>query len=155
MDVPYVILVVLHITSAALAFGATIGGTGAIRRAMPLGHAAMLSAAREDSRRGGFATVGALLTLAFGLALIFYRGGFKVVTPNYHAALGFMVIELGVIFVMLKPAGQKLVAYLEANKTPDTGVVSGHIKKIAMWSGITHLLWLIMLYLMFARMGTS
>lgn len=146
------ILLVVHISSAATLLGVPLGIPGSIRRAKEGGPAALRHAAADADRRGRIAGITSLLTLVTGIALIFNAGGFASITKNFHAALGLMVLALVVSFTVMKPATGKLVAAVQ--KEPiDEAAVEAARKKLAMGSGILQTLWLVLLVLMFYRFG--
>lgn len=147
-DPVYVLLVVLHISFAAVAFGAPLGSPGSVRRARAISRDALLHAANEAMRRGQMAGISGIGILLTGLGLIFYRGGFAIVPHNFHAALGIglFLVVFGVAFQ--RPTGARLIE--AATKGDDAGITKGQ-KLLGMGAGITQLMWLVTLVLMFVR----
>ena len=135
---------------AAIIFGVSLGIPGSYRRALTQGHAAFRATARESSRRGNLAAISAFATLISGVALIFYRGGFGKVTPNFHIALTVMVVALAISAILLGPAVKRVSTLAEA-ETLDRPAIDQGIKRVAMFMGILDLLWTVMLTLMFVR----
>ena len=77
-------------------------------------------------------------TFVFALATFLLGGGFKVYPPTYHASLGLMVLLLGVHLGLVAPAWRALAAGRD-----------GAIGRLGMGTGIAHLLWVVLLLLMF------
>lgn len=146
------ILLVFHIASAATLFGVPLGLAGSIRRAKTGGPGALRHAAADAERRGQIAGMSSLLTLVTGIALIFNAGGFAATTKNFHAALGLMLLALGISVTVMRPATAKLVEAV--GKDPiDDATVEACRKKLAMGSGILQAMWVVLLVLMFYRFG--
>ena len=80
----------------------------------------------------------AVLTLAFGLGAFFVGGGFSVYGMPYHTSLLLILVLVGVQFGLVRPGGNALRA----------GDAGGQ-KRVAMGTGVGHLLWLVILVLMF------
>lgn len=149
-DPTNLILMVIHIAFAAVTFAVTLTMSGAIRRASGQNGDVKTAIANLASRANGIAGIFGALTFASGLALVFYRGGFKVVSPTIHVA---MTLVLGMIafgWLFMTPTAKKLVA---AAKASDEGGWLAAKKRWAMGDGILQLLWLVTLVLMFIKRG--
>lgn len=146
MDVLKVILLILHVALAATAFGVSLGPSGSLKRARVVGKGALEAAAEDFRRRDGFAAIAGLFVLASGLGLVFANGGFKGVGPQYHAALGLMLIVILFGYLFMRPTAKGLVA---SAKTGDDPATDKGIRRAAMGAGIMQLLWLVILVLMF------
>jgi len=146
MDTLKPILLILHVAVAAMAFGVSLAPSASLKRAKALGWDAFRAAAADFKRRDGMAAIAGFLVLVTGLGLIFTYGGFKGLPPEYHAALGIVLIMnlLGAFFT--RPTAIKLID--AAERQDEGGVVSG-IKRAAMGAGIMQLLWTVTLVLMF------
>jgi hypothetical protein len=144
------VLMVLHIAFAGTAFAVGLTSTGSLRRAEGKGGAVMAEVAAIANRMGRIASIFGLLTLASGLALIFYRGGFKVISPTIHGAILLVLAMVTIGFVMQRPTGKALAAAAAAN---DLGAWQKARKKWAMGEGIMQLLWVVTLVLMFVKRG--
>jgi hypothetical protein len=150
MEYLKILVVVLHVASAAMLFGAPLGLVRMARSALKSGEVPFKLAAVEAGRRGKMAGMGSMATLLTGLILIFLGGGFGVVTKNFHVALLLMLVAFGFSFGWMRPNGAKLVQASE--KTPIDQAAAEHaLKKLGMGSGILHTLWLVILTLMFYR----
>jgi hypothetical protein len=141
------IVLVLHISAAALLLGAPTGLTRNLKASLDAGKAAFGQAAQDAARRGKVAGGSAVLTLLTGLALIFIAGGFGRVPFNFHIALLVMLVAFAVVGALVRPSITKIVA-LSNMETLDKDAALQLIKKQAMGTGIVHLLWLVNLVLM-------
>ena len=146
MDIARVILIVLHVAFAAVAFAVPLGMPGSLKRARAHGPEAFLAAAQDARRRDMLAGITWLLTLITGVAPIFVNGGFKAMPPHYPAANGLVILVVAFGFLFIRPAVAGVVKAAEAHD--DTRATS-LIKRIAMGSGIVQLVWLVTLVLMF------
>jgi len=141
------ILLIIHVAVAAIAFGVSLAPSGTLKRARALGWDAFKAAATDFKRRDGMAAIAGFLILITGLGLILMTpGGFRGITPEYHAALGIVLIMNVIEGFVTRPTASKLVAAAEARD--DAGVTAG-IKRAAMGAGILQLLWTVTLVLMF------
>lgn len=150
MDVVYKILLILHISCAALLFGGGIGIVRNLKSAFNAGKAAFTVATLDAIKRGKIMGAASLGTLATGLGLIFAVGGFKAIPVTIHIALTLMLVAVGVNSVLIRPNTMKLVKFGEAD-VPDSVAVHASIKKLAMGTGILHLIWITILILMVAK----
>lgn len=150
MDPLRITVLILHISSAALLLGVPLGIVRNLKANLELGKDAFRVATVDASRRGQLTGISALLTLATGLALIFMSGGFGAVPLNFHMALTAMLVALVVAAVLIRPATTKL-AQIAVKETLDRQGALALTKRLAMGTGILHLLWLIMLTLMLVR----
>ena len=143
-----IILVVFHISFAALIFGASLGLVGSCRRSLAHGKGAFRHAAAEAARRAKITGISGIMTFVTGLGLIFMVGGFGAITPNYHIAMTVMIGAIAVNLLMVKPAVKGVVVLSQAEAF-DADAAGGAVKKIAMPLGILHLLWFSILALMY------
>jgi putative copper export protein len=131
----------LHILAAAVWLGATLWVAGDVRRT--------LAAGRGDAGALGARVSPALsLDLAAGI-LVLVTGLLVLLVQRVHPRTGIMVgfaltlIRLGVVAAGLRPAWRAIAKRLQAGETvPPT---DAPVKKMAMFSGIAHTLWLIAL----------
>ena len=151
MFVLRIVLLVVHIASAAMIFAAPMGTTGSLRRALSSGNDEVLrSAAKDAALRGRLGGMGALSTLVTGLILIFVMGGFGAVRPQIHAALALMLAAIAFHVTFLRPALLRFGAAVSTSP-PDRAVCENVIKRLAMGTGIGHLMWVVILVLMLHR----
>ncbi len=144
-------LLMVHITAAAFLLGGSAGLARPLRRNLKLGHEAFHVAAEDAVRRLKMLTVSSLTTLLTGVALIFVSyQGFGPAPKNFHAALGLMLVALAVNWGLLRPALGTTLKLAKA-ETLDADKARAAMKKVSMGQGVVHLLWLILLLLMFVR----
>ena len=148
MTLTYV-LVVLHIVTASAWFGLGLRLAGKARTVLSLqGPAA--AALAEDTRStvkwmNGFI----VLTLIFAYANFFYGGGFTGYPPQYHASLTLMLVLVGVQFLLIRPGWNSLADVVAEGADAASEAADGARKKVAIGTGIGHLLWLVLLILMY------
>lgn len=130
------IAVLLHIVTAAAWFGLGLSLSAQARAA----------AADAGTRTVTLMGVFSVLTLVFGLLALLFGRGFAGYGPQFHTSLLLIVVLVGVQYGLIRPAWNKLAA----------GDASAR-GRLAMSTGIGHLVWLVILVLMlweqyFARM---
>jgi len=133
--------ILLHIATAAAWFGAGMRLTGQTKLISKMeGPGATLVA--EDIQHA-LRVMGILLilTLVFGMGALI-AGGIK--GPQYHTAALLIVILIALHYFMLQPAGKGLVS-----ATGTSSDMDGLRKRLAMGLGIGHLVWIVILVLMF------
>jgi hypothetical protein len=148
-DPTNLILMVIHIAAAAVTFAVTLTMGGAIRRASGQSADVKAAIAALASRANGIAAIFGLLTFISGFGLIFYRGGFAVISPTIHVS---MTLVLGMIVfgaLFMNPTAKRLVA---AANGDDSAWLAAK-KRWAMGDGILQLTWLVVLVLMFIKRG--
>jgi hypothetical protein len=145
-DPVLLILLVLHIAVAATAFAVTLVMGGGLRRATAQGRDVKLALAALTQRAGNIAGLFGMLTFVTGLVLIFYRGGFKVVSPAIHAGMGIVIIMILLGAFYLKPISARILASVD-----DASGWSAALKRFNIGHGIMQTLWLITLVLMFVK----
>ncbi len=131
------LFIVLHIAFAAAYFGlglplarwarSVAGYTGEARTAL-------VAQGSRTVRLMGI-MLGAAAVCALGAFLT--GGGFANYGPAYHAALGLMLVLLGVQFALVAPAWRSLAAGRDA------------APRVAMTAGLGQFLWVVLLLLMF------
>ncbi len=145
------IVVIVHISLAALVLGVPLGLGRMLRRALESKHdQAIRLAAYEAERRGKLAQTAGLLTLLSGILLILMSGGFGEVSTNFHVAMGLMIIAVGIGFSLMGPTGAAIVRAVEASP-PRVEDIKPLLAKLGMGSGVLQLLWLLILVLMLYR----
>ena len=147
-----VVLRVLHITCAALWFGAPLGVVKLLRNGLAGGPETFRMSAASGAKRGAMAGIAGILTLATGLTIVLHMGGFGIVAPQIHAAILVAVVIIGVSIGVLKPMGAKLSAIAEKG-LDDEGRAQAEaiLKKMGPISHGIHGLWLLLLVLMYWR----
>ena len=130
-----VVLVIAHILFAAVWFGSSL--------ALPtLSRAATAGSGEAVAVAGGrivqFMTGAVGLWYLFALAAFFVGGGFSAYTPPYHASLTLGLALVLIQLLVIRPSWAKVAAGDESGR-----------KRLAMWLGVGHLLWFVILVLMF------
>jgi hypothetical protein len=145
-----VLVLVVHVSTAALLLGAPLGLVRSARTALGRSSDAFKLATQDAAFKAKLAGMGSMLTLLSGLGLIFLGGGFAIVPKNFHAALALMLVAFGVSLTVMRPNTLRLVD--ASLKEPiDEPAARAALRKLGMGSGILHALWLTMLTLMFVR----
>jgi hypothetical protein len=136
-----------HIALAAALFGAPLGMVRNLKTSLAAGPQAFKAAAADAATRGKIAGVSSVLVLLSGVGLIFIKGGFAEISKSYHVSLTLMLVLVAVGVVLLRPTVGKIGA-LAAAADLDAAAAGKLIKRLAMGTGIIHLLWAILLFLM-------
>lgn len=132
------IFVILHVITAAGWFGLALAIGGIARKAAAGGGAGLVD---EGAKTIKLMNIFVVLTLVFGLLAFFMGGGFGVYGPQYHTSLLLIMILVGIQFMMIRPAWATMAG-------GGTEAASAR-KKMGMAIGIGHLIWLVVLVLMF------
>lgn len=144
------VVLVLHITSAAIIFGVTLGAAGGLRAGLAAGDRAFVAVAAGAARRGSLAKIGALITLVTGVLLIFMGGGFGAVTPNFHIALTLMLAAIGLSTFFTAPNMKRLVQLSHVSPL-DQATAEPLIGRVGLGVSLSHALWVVILVLMLYR----
>lgn len=132
------LLVLLHVIAAAGWFGLALAVGGMARRAAAGGGPPVLE---EGSKTIKLMNVFIVAAFVLGLVAFFLGGGFSAYGPQYHTSLSLVAILIAVQFFLIRPAWSGLASGGPAAQAAR--------KRISMGTGIGHLLWLIVLVLMF------
>ncbi len=140
---------ILHIAFAAMWFGGGIRLAGQVRKAASAAgsNAALLVDDIDRTRKLILWSVGG--TIAFSLLAFFIYGGFGGYGPRYHASLGLIVVMALVELMLIQPAWKSIRAARLEDADAD---VSSKTSRVAMFVGINHLLWVVVLGLMVWRL---
>ena len=139
MSLLFQILVLLHVITAAAWFGLALRLPAQARLAASGEQAVANDGARAVQLMGIFL----LLTFVFAMAVLFLGGGYAG-QIQYHIASGLIVLMLVLQFVFIGPAWSRMQSAVSAGEDA-TGMVSS----VAMFTGIGHLFWLVLIVLMF------
>ena len=143
MALLHVLLLVLHVVTAAAWFGMALRLSAQARSVGRLSgeaHAAMAEDGMQAVRLMG---VLLLLTFVFSMGLLALGGGYPG-QWQYHAASALIVVLLVLHYVLIRPGWASLA---EAAASEATG--ESQRKRIAMSVGMGHLIWLVLVVLMF------
>ncbi|MEZ4471233.1 MAG: hypothetical protein R3F60_10610 [bacterium] len=151
MSTTYIALVILHIVAGATWFGGPLSLAGGLKRALAGDGAGFRIATTGAVRQATVAAIGALLTLATGLGLVFaVYGGFKGLPVRFHMALGLVIVGAALAWGAVRPTCTRLAAAAAGpGFAPES--VRPAVKRLSMFIGIGHTLWLAALVLMYAR----
>jgi len=146
------VFVVLHIVTAAAFFGI---GLSQARQARAFAASRLDLLGEQGARSAMLMTVFAVLTVAFAFAAFYignthaYQAGgaerpFSFYGSEYHWSL-MLLLGLIAVHVLLVQRGWAQLR----NAVATGGLLDGPRKRIAAGSGVSHLLWLVILVLMF------
>lgn len=147
------ILVILHIITAAAWFGLGLRLAGQAREVLASNGEAQIALAEDGQRSVWLMNVFILLTLVFSVGAFIAGGHFDAYGPVYHSAITLIVLLTLDQLVVIHPAWKTLVA--QATDEDNTEAAEGAKTKVAIGTGVGHLLWLILLGLMFTDQLTS
>lgn len=139
------IFVVLHITTAAAWFGLGLIIARHGKAALSADAPARPTVLSLGSRIVRLMTIMIVLTLVFSWGSFFAGGAFPAYGPQYHISFTLIVVLVAVHFFLIRAPWNRLTAAL----TDSAGGAGTHAKRISMGVGIGHLLWLVILVLMF------
>ncbi len=140
--------VILHIITAAAWFGLGLRLSAQARLALGIETSAALTITAYTRRTVRLMEVFVVLTFVFALIAFFLGGGFARYGMQYHTSLLLMLILVAVQFAMIRPAWGRIEAAM-SRPEPAANEGSSYVGHIAMGMGIAHLLWLVILVLMF------
>ena len=144
-------LVILHIVAAATWFGGPLSLASGLKRALGGDRRTFELATAGAVRQATVAAIGAAVTMLTGLGLIFtVYGGFKGLPTRFHMALGLVIIGAALAFGAVRPTCTRLAA-AAASPAFTADSVRSAVKRLSMFIGIGHTLWLAALVLMYLR----
>ena len=132
------ILVLLHVIAAAGWFGLALI-LGAVSRKAEDGDGAGLRDVGSKVER--LMTIFIVLTFIFGFGALFAGGGFAVYGPLYHTSLLLIFILVLVQFFVIRRGWASIASA--------SGGSGSHRTKVSMGIGVGHLIWLVVLVMMF------
>jgi hypothetical protein len=142
------ILVILHIITAAAWFGLGLRLAGQARTVLDLDGAAQATLAEDGQQSVRLMNIFMLLTLVFSLGAFVAGGHFAAYGPAYHSAVTLIVLlTLDQLFV-IRSGWSTLLAYATGDDTSVDAAQSAKTK-VAIGTGVGHLIWLVLLGLMF------
>ncbi len=141
------ILVILHIITAAAWFGLGLRLSGRARSVLSLQEAEATVLIQDTQRSVYLMNIFIVLTLVFSVGAFLLGGGFSTYGPAYHTSLLLILFMVAAQFLLIRPGWNGLQAALAG--PVDAGVADRFRKRIAMGTGVGHLMWLIILVLMF------
>ncbi len=138
------LLVIAHVITAAAWFGLGLRLAARARLVVRLSGEDARAAADDTARDVRLIGVFVLLTLLFGAGAFLVGGGFGGYGPQYHTSLLLIVVAAGVHYALVRPGWMTPTGALAHGEDAEAGR-----KRVAMGIGIEHLLWLVIIVLMF------
>jgi hypothetical protein len=143
-------LVILHIITAAAWFGLGLRLTGQARTVLERTGDAQAALAEEGAHSVWLMNVFVVLTLVFSISAFVAGGHFAAYGPVYHTALLLIVLLTLDQLVVIRGGWSTLQSLVGADGA-DPDALSSAKSRVAIGTGVGHLLWLTMLILMFAN----
>ncbi len=140
-------LVVLHIITAAAWFGLGLRLAGRARKVLDLGGEAGVALAADGQDSVRQMNIFVVLTLVFSLGAFVAGGHFAAYGPLYHTSVTLIVLLAADQLFVIRPGWNALQAAVEGGDVAAEAADSAR-KKVAIGTGMGHLLWLVMLVLM-------
>jgi len=144
------ILVILHIITAAAWFGIGLRLTGQARSVLEREGDARAALAQEGSRSVWLMNLFVVLTLVFSLGAFAAGGHFAAYGPVYHTAV-LLIVLLTADQLLVIRGGWATLESLATEASPDLDALERAKKRVAIGTGVGHLIWLVLLVLMFAN----
>jgi len=142
------ILVALHIVTAAAWFGLGLRVAGRARKVTELGGDGGAALAADGATSVSQMNIFVVLTLVFSLGAFVAGGHFEAYGPVYHSSVTLIVLlTLDQLFV-IRPGWNALRAAVTGDGGGDAGAAESARKKVAIGTGVGHLIWLVLLVLM-------
>lgn len=138
------VFVILHIVTAAAWFGMGLRLAAQARLVLNLAASAAPAVAAYVGRTVRLMGIFVVLTLLFAITAFVLGGAFSAYGWPYHTSLLLILVLTAVQFFLVQPSWTRLEATLGQ---PD--VAKEHYKRLTMGVGVGHLVWLLLLVLMF------
>lgn len=145
----FALFVLLHVITAAAWFGLGLRLAAQARKTLNQDHPAAVALSEDVQRSVRLMGIFIVLTFLFGLGAFFIGGGFAAYGPLYHTSLLLIFILILLQYFVIRPTWAKIQKGVAAQEP--SGELVGYRKRIAMTVGIGHLIWLVVLVLMFWR----
>ncbi|MFO8099653.1 MAG: hypothetical protein R6T83_08560 [Salinibacter sp.] len=140
--------VILHIITAAAWFGLGLRLAGRARSVLRLSGDAQTAVAEDGARSVWLMNLFVVLTLVFSLGAFIAGGHFAAYGPAYHSAVTLIVVLTLVQLFVIRPGWNTLQASVGPGADASDAAASAKTK-VAIGTGVGHLLWLVLLGLMF------
>jgi len=144
------ILVALHIITAAAWFGLGLRLAGRARRVLTSSEEAGAALVEDGAGTVRQMNIFIVLTLLFSLGAFAAGGHFAAYGPLYHSSVTLIVLLAADQLFIIRPGWNTLHAFVTGEGGASVGADAAEAarKKVAIGTGVGHLLWLIMLVLM-------
>lgn len=150
-------LVILHIITAAAWFGLGLRLAGQARTVLGLEGDAQAALADDGQQSVRLMNIFILLTLVFSIGAFVAGGHFNAYGPAYHSAVTLIVLLTLDQLVVIRPAWATLQSF--AGATGDGSISADDAQsaktRVAIGTGVGHLIWLVLLGLMFVNRLTA
>lgn len=147
VNILFGILVLLHIITAAAWFGLGLRVAGRARKVAEIGGEGAAALATDGQSSVRQMSIFMVLTLVFSLGAFAAGGHFAAYGPLYHSSVTLIVLlTLDQLFV-IRPGWNALRTAVTGGGI-DADAAASARKKVAIGTGVGHLLWLIILVLM-------
>lgn len=143
------LFVLLHAITAAAWFGLALRLGSQTRLVLSLDRPQAVAVAQDLGKTVRLIGIFISLTLVFGLVTFFVGGGFGVYPPQYHSSLGLIFIAAVVHYAMVQPAWKTIQQAVRSDHDSEPQEATSARKRIGMGVGINHLIWLVLIVLMF------
>ncbi len=144
------VLVVLHIITAAAWFGLGLRLAAWARKTVELSGNAAVVMAEDGQRSVKLMTVFVVLTAVFSIAAFVVGGAFARYGVAYHTSLLLIILLVLDQILVIRPAWNTLVTAVSSDGPSASEIMASAKKRVAIGTGVGHLLWLVMLILMFS-----
>ena len=144
------ILVILHIITAAAWFGIGLRLAGQARAVVQQEGAVRAALAEDGSQSVWLMNLFMVLTLVFSIGAFVAGGHFVTYGPVYHTALLLIVVLTADQLVVIR-GGWSTLSSLVEKASPDADALDSARKRVAIGTGVGHLIWLVLLVLMFVN----
>ena len=145
----HAILIILHVLTASAWFGLSIR----LGSQAKLAASGQLAVAVDGARTISLMGILLIATFLFSMTILILGGGYPG-QIQYHISSTLIIVLLVLQFVFLRPTWNNLRTSIEStNGDQEAGLKEGksfgYARRISMFAGIGHLLWLTLLVLMF------
>lgn len=144
----YAILVALHIITAAAWFGLALRVAGRARKVIDLGDERGVALASDGQSSVRQMNIFVVLTFLFSIGAFIAGGAFSAYGPVYHTSITLIVLLVLDQLFVIRPGWNALQTAVSGAGSIDADAAESARKKVAIGTGVGHLLWLVMLVLM-------
>lgn len=141
-------LVFLHIITAAAWFGLGLRLAGQARTVLSLSGDAQVALAEDGRQSVRLMNIFIVLTLVFSIGAFVAGGHFATYGPAYHTAVTLILLLTLDQLLVIRPAWATLQEHA-GSESSDEEIFESAKKRVAIGTGVGHLLWLVLLGLMF------
>ena len=145
------ILVILHIITAAAWFGLGLRLAGQARTVLDREGDARTALAEDGAQSVWLMNMFIVLTLVFSLGAFVAGGHFTTYGPAYHSAVTLIVLLTLDQLLVIRPGWATLQAYATGSADTTEDDAQSAKTRVAIGTGVGHLIWLVLLGLMFVN----